>query len=833
MTLETINNKAGQLKDWYWEHGSQREGTWALGRGSWLDELHSITRRAAAIEKAEHAGSRKTLALWGPSQTGKSTLLAEYIDPASADGVGNGTALQWSKEEPVLFVGDIKGGTVNVLNPYNKGADASGCVTRFVMRESVEDPKYPVEVTFASEAQIMHALAVGYLSETSAKTVEGGTLLLNLEGIEKIISGYKSSGEPQREAFELLVEVADTIDLLIRSGIPRYEDLDQEWRRSILESEALLSSIDNVREFAYQIFWDSWTSLTDAFEALREKCDAIRSQFGTGPIRCNYPLAALLLNISSTELYGRADAVRQTVDGACFQSSGASSKIGGNSGQRLFAGAHDFGLFQGLVWQLTVPLQASVIRDASPVVHELLTEADLLDFPGVANESRSADPFSNDDLHQNQDLIFAKVLKRGKTASIVVTSSRDLDIDGFSLLMRMGNYPSKPKQLKTGIQCWFESFGRTLPPKNGETLPLNLVLTFSAKLINDTRASGVGHGLEPVFDKMQGLGSLADPKVVTTFATNYPQFPDGHFQGDSQEVTSLVAAISNDRAFQRQFPETGDSLAEMAENGGKEYFFKHLINQAKNSIRASLIEESKSKLSEEFEHLMTKALPGKQDATVQRNQDFDTFLEGLERYLREGCSPDPGRELGIMIQGMINVAPENLDAIPRQAMKTQGRKPIRPFLEKQFSNWRESKATSRNYLKFVDGDEELVSRMLVYLYESVSLDLLQEWFLKNLGNIRSRPEQLESRRFLATRMNNQLLRSDGTISRNYPEKHKVQELITRLAESEFSSTRGVENSPYHISVIKPLIERLNEIKSDAGSERGEQPGDSALLTLLN
>jgi len=836
--IDRILSLSPALIDWYWEHGSNRTGTWALGMGSWLDQIHGLKKRASAISAIEEKGDKPCLAIWGPSQTGKSTLLAEYID-ADGDELGNGTALQWSDSDPVRFVGDIRNGEVTVLNPFNKGADASGCVTRFVMRDSVSDPQFPVKVTFATEAQIMHALAVGYLSETEAKTDDGQSTMLNPEEVEKIIGSFKATGPVNREAFELLVETCDTIELLIKSTLTRYSNLNKDWsqslRRSILESEGLLCSVENVREFAHQVFWDSWPSITKAFEELRRKRAEIASRFGDISPVSSYTLAALLLNISAAELYAKSDIIRNIVDSANYTTSEGKVILGSEMGERLFQGSGDFSLFQGLVWQLEVPLRSDVLQRSSPAVHELLAEADLLDFPGVANEFKSADLYSDSDLTSNPNAIYTKILKRGKTASIVVTSASNLDIDGFSLLMRMNRYPSNPVQLQTGIRCWFESFGKVWPPKEGQGLPLNLVLTFTAALVNEVHASGIGYGLDPVFGKMQGLGSLSDPKVVQTFATNYPQFPDGKFQVEDSELSGVIEAIMKDKSFQRQFPATGESLAEMAKNGGKEYFFRNLLTQAKESTRPQLVAERTAKVMSSFTELLTRAMPGEEDATLQRIADIDTCIECIQQFLKESTGFDPCRDLGQIIQEVINVAPETLENIPLNASRNQRSKPLRPYLERQFNDWREdklSKALKKNLYVITGNDETLLSRLLVYFSESADLDELHDFIISYLGNIRTRAESREARRFLATKMNNLILngRSDAD-SNPHPEPKVAEETIKQLAQNELSSKENLENSPYHMSVITPFVSRLEFLKSSKGTERGEQPGDRELVSM--
>lgn len=169
--MELQANIKNELIDWYWNLGSTRKGTYALSRGGWLDNALRISSEILSVSKARTLYNKPTIALWGPSQSGKSTLLAKFID-AGATPDGQGSALSWDNT-PARFSGDNKGGTVAVLNPYSHGADASGCVTRFHLTDKVKYPEYPVEVHFAGDYDILLSLAVGYLSETVAVTPSG------------------------------------------------------------------------------------------------------------------------------------------------------------------------------------------------------------------------------------------------------------------------------------------------------------------------------------------------------------------------------------------------------------------------------------------------------------------------------------------------------------------------------------------------------------------------------------------------------------------------------------------------------------------------------------
>ena len=94
-----------ELIEWYWQHGSRRDGDYAIPTSSWLRKLYDAERQLTAISEAS-ARPRPAMAIWGPSQTGKSTLVAAEIDARAryerTEGVdGTGSALHWPGGAPI------------------------------------------------------------------------------------------------------------------------------------------------------------------------------------------------------------------------------------------------------------------------------------------------------------------------------------------------------------------------------------------------------------------------------------------------------------------------------------------------------------------------------------------------------------------------------------------------------------------------------------------------------------------------------------------------------------------------------------------------------------
>ena len=835
-TINDVVKLIPEITDWYWHYGHQRKDRYALGRSTWLDSVLKVGKGALNVQESGTIYSKPTMAIWGPSQTGKSTMLADYIDGKDCDKYGNGSALQWSESDPVRFVGDICGGEVTVLNPFNKGADASGCVTRFTMADKVNHPEYPVKVTLATEAQIVHGLAVGYLSETIAKDSDDKLVTLDAELVKKWASDVEVKGPVSREAFEYMVEIADVVELLILSNLPRYVNLKTEWksslRRELLNCPGLLSDIDAARSFVSKLFWDSWSSISKTYRQLVDALKDIEGKFGGDQIQMSYKFAAQILNISAVDLAAKEPVIRGIIDDAGYEIESGTVIIGEKPSRKLFAKLDEFALFQGLVWELGVPLRSEVLRKNSEGAAELLEKADLLDFPGVANEEEGAEDakLTDEALLSEGRKILTKVLKRGKTASIVVTSSRNLNIDGFSLLMRMNDYPKKSQQLTSGIISWWESYDKEWPPQSKE-LPLNLVLTFTAKLVNMVADSGIGFGLDEIFGKMHGLSHLADPNCVNTFATNYRQFSDGKLQVEGEELSRVISEIMEDSTFQRQFGDNAESLREMAASGGKEYFMRALLTQATTSKRPDLVREKAKRLVVEFQRLMAEASPDQQDASAKRCLDLDEVTTSILGRLKQGADAETSSEIGMAVQSLVNIDPQSLDDLPKRASKKKPAE-VKDYLSRQFTVWREGQAQKSYGQGLGMDDPTRVSRLLSYMIEGIDMTELQDWFRKNLGNVKSSNDAMESRRFLAAKMNNAVTCPGG--NRNTGEHralHEVDSLIRELADSEFKNS-SYELAPYYISVIKPFIAKLESLKSANAGERGVQAGDEELLILM-
>jgi len=221
-----------QMIDWYWKFGHTRHGRYELKTDDWVNRVYHTRNLHEAIRKSTE-NPRPTQALWGPSQTGKSTLISSYVDKPD-DATGEKSALFWPGGEPTRFV-NVPGHEMSeklvVLNPFSQGSDASGCISRFRLFDSVSDPKHPVSLLLASNVQIMHAIAMGYETECRTDLPNGDVTAFSMASLREKLAEFGESAADsakavvERTAVESLHLIAEVLESLCINGSPRYAGL--------------------------------------------------------------------------------------------------------------------------------------------------------------------------------------------------------------------------------------------------------------------------------------------------------------------------------------------------------------------------------------------------------------------------------------------------------------------------------------------------------------------------------------------------------------------------------------------------------------------------------
>ena len=665
--LSALRNAVEELTEWYWKYGTRRDPEWRLGTG-WTERLYALR---GLLADSMAASLRPATGIWGPSQAGKSSMLTRYIDVAGSDDDPQGleSAITWDARYPARFRGCET--TKVALNPYNSGKDATGCVTRYTLRKSVEDVKYPVEVKIASRKALIHALAAGYLTECQRMDDNGEQVVLNAREIEKMLSNpdiirQSNASTPDREAYELLREVCDVVESLTGLNDSRYMNLGKRWneifRTRIMTNTELTGNLANVKSFMANMLWDNNPVLNAFLDTLlRYHASLISGVIGKNRVFCTIEAASILVSIASYE--DMLNPANEKVRGTAAKTRSLSYDIVGDrmliscgDGQRPLCPAdYDFGLFQACVLELVVPMQMK--EGMSSTFKEFLSKTDFLDFPGVAQEAANdgdkEQTLKLSRMSQNDPAILTRLMKRGRTASIISSYSAQCDIDNFVLTIRAGRPVSNPSQLINGIEQWWRyadaKYDHRKVPPTTPPLPLFLVLTFCAGIVNEVISNNgsVGNGLGGKFDWLQKLGPMASPEIAKIFVTTYKgvrytgtEILDSNSNAihdpNHPELKKALEAIYQDSAFRRLFGNAGsdsyESFRQMALSveGGTDFFFGKVAKSIDSERKARLISKRVAIAAQEFATLLEEALPKTEDAGSLRRDFLCAFADAID-----------------------------------------------------------------------------------------------------------------------------------------------------------------------------------------------------------
>lgn len=854
LTLERLD----RTLDWYWSHGRLRQGDQMLPRGSWLDQLY---RTKQVVGRAVEA--RPTLGVWGPSQSGKSTLFASFLD----NGPGcPSPCLTWEASSPVNFIGrQVKGAIV--LNPHNRGADASGCVTRFTSQVDGVLPSHPVTIRLNRPTHILHSLACGYLSECKTATADGTETYWDREKLDKefLHKASRLSRQSAREGYELLREVVDILEIFVKSRERRYGNLNPGWaqiRRDLLESSDLCQSQESVMHFAANLFWDGSPTLSSLLHRLSTRLNTL--SWENREILCTMEVAALLLDIDTFRHFQGPDddhgrRVQRQLGQIGFRDDGKRILIEIGTPSAHISGAA-FGDFQALVRELVVPIKVPTVRREESFF-KLIAQTDVLDFPGVALRDSEKNQLNAIDLSQidvSDPKLLTTVIKRGKTASIVMGYGSDVSIDAFALLVRSQTFPARPEQLRLGIEHWWKcvrpDFDSASDLSGKPPLPLSLCLTFFGRFLNATGQIQDDKGLGPVFrDMLMPLAPLDKPENTIFFATTYKEFVDGGaILIKENELATAVDKVRSDKAFKEKFVSkvSRESLDHMVadEDGGVSYFFGAQSGLIQSSGRRACLQQLREECARGAVKLVESALPSGGDMSAKQREIVQSVIKGVEARLAEWSSTlpvgvaqfpeieDATSVMSYWIRCLSSVDPTDLDSVPLGYAELN-REAKDAYLDQCFVRWREgavnllkqTKGFNWSYLGLKGEQDALL--LLRFLSDGRSRIHLQDWLSNELGYIEEEPRASTLREQVAVAMGNFVRTGNVEGQPRRPELIPIQQRMLQYVAWENEQTNPKE-SPHYSAVIEPFLAMLDKLPPPR-TKRPPQEGDAELASIWN
>lgn len=830
-----------ELVDWYWSFGKSRTGAYELSP-QWLA---SVYRNAAVLEsciKAEKLG-RMSVGVWGPSQSGKSTLISGICDK-NAGVDGGGGALDWGT--PVRFSSDdaVPPGVV-VFNPHNLGSDASGCVSRFVQTDQVDDPTAPVAIELLNQMELMHALSAGYSSECRTGPP------ITKERLDEIIEGVRSSGQAvsQREGFEALVELCDVIELLVHAGDERFKPITDsgiDISARLLNDRGLASNVGTVRSLMSKILWDDNSAMTGVFEALQK----LHSKLPSGRITCSMEVAALLVNIESYKTY--LDNVSSTASTPSVQQIVRAIKgltqeltkdgfriVVGKGG--MFDSAAEFGWFQGLIRELTIPLRRGAI--AGEEESRFFDIADLVDFPGVPNEDRNTvekqinlDNFESKGDRGSDPILLTKVLKRGKVASLVVGYGRSMQLDAFLLLARAGGYPPKPGRLHKGITSWWRSFDPLYDVYRADAsrppLPVFFNLTFFGKIIDLVAQGAATSGMQPLVQMIEQLDPLVSPDVSTLLITTYKKFRDGQIHVDAVKSSDAVEEILKDQSFGKRLINL-DSIASLRKvltdaDGGVGHLFGVLGKNLQPNNRKNKLAQRKSVVQKQNLTLANECAPGNGDEQLKR--DIKKLKECVAASIEAGklnkSLLDPVARTSLALRRIVDISAEDLDSVPPAGVD---RITCERYVNEQLQKW----ANRERDIQCLQVEKPVLKRILNVLASSVATGEIAAWIHSDLPHHRTAEDCKELRTAVSANISRSMLWGAGNRLRHpgHGSEGTVSKLIKEWADAEASGRALITDSPHYVAIIAPIQDRLEDLANGKLQSRPDQVGDDQIVAI--
>lgn len=839
-----------RLVDWYWEHGIKRGNDPTdpdcelrkITIGGWLDPIVRILERNKSIHA--NAPTKACLALWGPSQSGKSTMMSRYVDGILDDGFDS--ALTWSNDHKTRFSVPATGGIgvppeTLIFNPYNHNSDASGLATRYTLKSDDDNVNadYPVEVKFTTRAQIIQSLALGYLSECKRDDS------IRFESSSDLLSKIPSRNNPPKsEAYWLVKDIANVIEFM--KGDDRFKLLFREkggWdatRQELVSSAGLLGSKASAENFLVDVFWDSSPRLTDFYMSTERLLYNLQESWKGCKILASMEVGALLLDIDSYASFCDPERnvdkdTRKKISSISYERQGNEVHIfvsPTGSGSPEISG-NAFGFFQAICAELVVPLRREKMRGKEAFV-ALAEKCDILDFPGVSNNNPGSiqENIVKLDLNEASDAdICTKVFKQGKTQCFVYSYVNSYGIDAFAILGRTDRPPSQSSLLNTGIIAWMRSFKPGwLPGQEFNEMPIFVNQTFFASLINEVAMTGIGKSLTPCCERLAQL-QFAKPNTATFFATTYSQYPEGRIHlPDRVTPDDVIREIRQDPFYMKATGLTEENMKAVFDaDGGQDYMLRSIAGCIEKTRCLKHCSRILNEDKIELEKLIKANLPA--EATGGQNTR-SAILKECVKAIDEARASMPRNndapliELADTLESFFSVVSTIFEQIPNNAAYLrEGHPELISYVKRQVARWNNDRNQNALTCSVITPTHKaaVIAALRDFIGNDDSVSELAKMIRNQLGGVNG--VTATAARYPFSLAFSNLLRC-GSITVD------SDALVGEMNPKELDDFIHANATPHDSAVVIPLRNRIDQLSEnlDVG-KRPPQPGDNELQEL--
>ena len=867
--MSTVLDK---LRQWYWTIGITRgenpddpdRELRKMPIGEWLDPVEQIIARNNAMHA--NAYGKACLAVWGPSQSGKSTILGRYVDGDHFNGYTS--ALTWSDNHLTRFsvppgegIGVVDLNETLIFNPFNNSKDASGVATRYTLKSDTGDAinvEYPVEVKFTTRTQIILSLALGYLAK--CKRVKS----IRFESAEDLLGEgvTEQNVSNKQEIYEIVKDIADAIEFM--KGEYRFLCLFEkdDWnvtREKLVSASGILRDKASAEDFLASVFWDSNERLTSFYQEAEKLREKLLREWAGCKILASMEAASLLLDIDSYAIFcNRDNTAREEERRKARKIEKLAYEIVGNevhifvadrNGSENICG-RQFGYFQAVCSELVVPLRRTKLeareRDTQAFIN-LLERCDLLDFPGLSDERDGNNQKYTEEVDlsvpgdETEIKLFTRVFKQGKTQCFVYSYVKSYGIDTFAILCRVLEEPSQSSLLNAGVIEWIHSFKPNWTSSQGlDDLSIFVNLTFFSKLLNNVDTNGRTVPLHPACERIEKLMfAKANPPISKFYATTYQQFHEGEIRNPEHE-NRVIDDILSDLEFRSLTGLSREDLEKVYNaGGGQDYMLEGIANRLVNARvvvetggvfrpekRITLCNDILRKDLEALTGLIKRHLPSADGGANARTEALRACVDKIDEDLNSIPNDDDESLLKLAenLESFFSVDKEIFENVPLNAARKAPSELI-SYIKKQIMRWvndRDANACSKGSPLY-----RFKTDILGALHDSFGdreIDELVELLQYQLGGIDE--ENTKAARYLFSLAFSNLLRYGCVI---VPSEFTVGEMNPETLNMFVNRTL----SPYRIAIQK-LRDRI-KILAESGriqNNRLPQPGDDELQALL-
>lgn len=525
---DALRDFANNLVEWAAAHNPPRREQHLLPLEDAQEfQLLRLRQRAAHLERSSHLPA--AVAVYGPSQVGKSLFIGRVLQPCEKDyspfGLhGPGTPPAYYPS--LSFTED--------MNPRGANVEATALVTRFTTKERLgkehlgfEIPaEHPVFVRALSRADWLKVLGRGTLAVGGGY----GSTTWTDEKLRALFDELPPTGRGHDRDWQL--DLFDAYDYLHSHDNRQFAPRPEVFYRLLVSKQFGPAEFARIAE---RLFWEPYPELTDLFDKVCDLLQKIRKH-GRDGMLTDWAGVRVLLDTQrsprqETRTFGtlHLGEFRERSESGWHVLAYKKDDTGGISQK-------DLALLQAALVEMVIPVLPERLTDKW---RDVLTAMDLLDVPGMrAEQGSGTEGRQRSAATLDQQL---EIVKRGKVFFLFDHYTEELQIQSLLLLARLGNTEVKGT-LQRGLDRWGRTrFGDAWPQRLSGNPALFIGLTGIDRGFQDYASPTPGLFDDPLRELVQTLGA-----TMTNFGGKgqpftevYPLRYPGTMDGDAARRQAL------------------------------------------------------------------------------------------------------------------------------------------------------------------------------------------------------------------------------------------------------------------------------------------------------